>query len=352
MSDYAKTTDFTAKDALNTGDPLKIIKGSYYDTEFDNIATAITSKLDSNDYASTEEAQAEAATDKVLSPSHLADWSDDNAGIIGDLQALADPAAHVLLGFDNTANVGKAFTAATGLVINATTVGLSFLGLEALTDPGADRILFWDDSESAFKWLSLSALTITTTSLAVDAGTTSAAGKLELATDAEVNTGTDTARAITAASLAQATTVTRILRAVKTSDQSKTSDDTLANDDDLTVTVVSGKYYAVKALIRITSNATPDFKWAFSAPGSTTEGFWHSQFGFHGNNGNTHYNGGVFETGQTLAIAGATENLFVVEGVYKAAGSGTFAFQWAQGTSDAGATVVKEASTLELTEIG
>ena len=49
MADYTKTTNFTAKDALSTGDPLKLIKGSLFDTEFDNIATAITSKYDSDE---------------------------------------------------------------------------------------------------------------------------------------------------------------------------------------------------------------------------------------------------------------------------------------------------------------
>lgn len=44
MSDYTKTTDFTAKDSLPTGDPNKIAKGSEVDTEFDNIQTAVNSK--------------------------------------------------------------------------------------------------------------------------------------------------------------------------------------------------------------------------------------------------------------------------------------------------------------------
>lgn len=44
MSDYSKTTNFTAKDALSTGDPNKVIKGATHDTEFDNIETAVTTK--------------------------------------------------------------------------------------------------------------------------------------------------------------------------------------------------------------------------------------------------------------------------------------------------------------------
>jgi|TARA_B110000977_G_scaffold184965_1_gene249317 hypothetical protein len=44
MSNYTKTTNFAAKDALTTGDPNKIVKGSEIDTEYNNIATASASK--------------------------------------------------------------------------------------------------------------------------------------------------------------------------------------------------------------------------------------------------------------------------------------------------------------------
>lgn len=44
MSDYSITTDFSVKDALVTGNPLKLIKGSDVDTEFDSISTAVATK--------------------------------------------------------------------------------------------------------------------------------------------------------------------------------------------------------------------------------------------------------------------------------------------------------------------
>jgi hypothetical protein len=46
MSNYTKTTDFAAKDSLPTGDSGKIIRGAEFETEFDNIATAIATKAD------------------------------------------------------------------------------------------------------------------------------------------------------------------------------------------------------------------------------------------------------------------------------------------------------------------
>ena len=46
MSNYTKLTDFASKDALSSGDANKIIKGTEFETEFDNIATAIATKAD------------------------------------------------------------------------------------------------------------------------------------------------------------------------------------------------------------------------------------------------------------------------------------------------------------------
>jgi hypothetical protein len=48
MSTYTKTTNFTAKDNLTSGDPAKVIKGSEFDTEFNSIETAVNSKADAN----------------------------------------------------------------------------------------------------------------------------------------------------------------------------------------------------------------------------------------------------------------------------------------------------------------
>lgn len=48
MSNYIKATNFATKDTLTTGDPAKIIKGTEIDTEFTNIASAISSKADVN----------------------------------------------------------------------------------------------------------------------------------------------------------------------------------------------------------------------------------------------------------------------------------------------------------------
>ena len=48
MSNYSKTTDFAAKDALATGNANKIVKGTEIDDEFDAIQTAVNTKADVN----------------------------------------------------------------------------------------------------------------------------------------------------------------------------------------------------------------------------------------------------------------------------------------------------------------
>ncbi|MDB0009285.1 hypothetical protein N9E37_04015 [Luminiphilus sp.] len=46
MSNYTKTTNFATKDALASGNPAKIVKGTEIDTEFNNIAVASGTKAD------------------------------------------------------------------------------------------------------------------------------------------------------------------------------------------------------------------------------------------------------------------------------------------------------------------
>ena len=53
MSNYTKSTNFATKDNLTPGDPLKIVRGTEIDTEFNNIATAIATKTDNASAAIT-----------------------------------------------------------------------------------------------------------------------------------------------------------------------------------------------------------------------------------------------------------------------------------------------------------
>jgi hypothetical protein len=50
LSNYVQSTNFATKDALPSGDPLKIVKGTEINTEFVNIAVAVATKADTNGY--------------------------------------------------------------------------------------------------------------------------------------------------------------------------------------------------------------------------------------------------------------------------------------------------------------
>jgi hypothetical protein len=46
MANYVKATNFAEKDALPSGDPNKLVKGTEHNSEYDAIATAVATKAD------------------------------------------------------------------------------------------------------------------------------------------------------------------------------------------------------------------------------------------------------------------------------------------------------------------
>jgi hypothetical protein len=138
MSDYVVTTTFGPKDALTTNDPLKRIKGVEVGAEFTNIATAVATKYDSADLASQGQAEAETANDVLLTPLRLANWADFNAGIVGDLQALADPNADRILGWDDSAGAAIGFAVTGGLETSTTNLQLANTAVTPASYTNAD----------------------------------------------------------------------------------------------------------------------------------------------------------------------------------------------------------------------
>lgn len=53
MSDYTKSTNFTVKDSLPSGNTNKVVRGSELDAEFTNIQTAVATKVEKNNGAHT-----------------------------------------------------------------------------------------------------------------------------------------------------------------------------------------------------------------------------------------------------------------------------------------------------------
>ena len=155
---YSQVNDYSAKDALASGQAEKIILGSDIDDELSGIATALNLKLDSGSVSSQAEAEGGTDTESVMTPQGVQYWGDANAGIIGDLRALADPAANTLFGWDDTANAAKSFVNATngGISISTGTFSVDlndlvtetsiaagdFLAMVDITDSGSGKITF------------------------------------------------------------------------------------------------------------------------------------------------------------------------------------------------------------------
>lgn len=125
MSDYSQVNDYSAKDALSTGNPLKLIKGSDIDAEFAAISTAIASKFDTTDVASAGEAQAGTSNTVVITPGRLTSWAQNGAGVLEDIQQLADPGADRLLFFDFSAGSGAFLQLSAEFSLTDTTLSLN-----------------------------------------------------------------------------------------------------------------------------------------------------------------------------------------------------------------------------------
>ena len=98
MSNYTKTTDFEAKDSLPSGDSGKIIRGSEFETEFDNIATAIASKSDANNPTFTGTVTIDGLT--VNGNTVLGNAATDTVTVTADI------ASNLLPSADDTYNLG------------------------------------------------------------------------------------------------------------------------------------------------------------------------------------------------------------------------------------------------------
>ena len=98
MSNYTKTTDFEAKDSLPSGDSGKIIRGSEFETEFDNIATAIATKADAASPTFTGTVTIDGLT--VNGNTTLGNAATDTVTVTADIASNLIPSA------DDTYNLG------------------------------------------------------------------------------------------------------------------------------------------------------------------------------------------------------------------------------------------------------
>ena len=222
----------------------------------------------------------------------------------------------------------------------------------SLTDPNADRIMFWDDSAGATAYLSPAApLAISGTSIDINAATTTADGTCELATDAETVTGTDTTRCATPSGVAAAIAAgggggSAWTSVFKTSDTSRSSTSTVSADPVLQFSMAANTKYVIRGSLFVLTTATADFKFAVNGPSSPTTlsgGLTTMTQGAVAGNTISAYTG----TGNGIDISSGTAAYASFEIVVDNVNAGTFSVDWSQRVSDGAATVLKTGSFIE-----
>lgn len=137
----------------------------------------------------------------------------------------------------------------------------------------------------------------------------------------------------------------------KTADQTKTADTTLANDTHLIfLTPATGTYVIRLVAFFTTANATMDLKYATVFSGTATQNNM-KRFVIAGALSGTDNETSLIGTAAiaSTAVAGTTTGTgrIEIETLLVVTVTGTWGFQWAQNTSDAGALIMKAGSYLE-----
>ena len=121
MTNYTKSTNFATKDTLTSGDPLKIVKGTEINTEFDNIQTAVNSKAD---------VASPTFTGTVVIPTVTISGGTINGAVIGGTSALAGTFTTL------TATADSSFTSTGAVLLSKGTTA------ERPASPSAGQIRF------------------------------------------------------------------------------------------------------------------------------------------------------------------------------------------------------------------
>lgn len=140
----------------------------------------------------------------------------------------------------------------------------------------------------------------------------------------------------------------RIVR--KTSDETVNNSATFQDDNELFLSVEASTSYRVHLQLVYQSNATPDFKYQFTAPSGATFPVWT----FLGKGGGVLVHDIAGSSGGVVGLDGnAANTAFEAWGILVVSSTaGTLRVQWAQNTANASDTIVRAGSFLELVRAG
>ena len=154
MSDYTPATEFTTKDSLAANDPDKKVVGSELDAEFDAIATAIATKMDSGDLGLAN------------GPAQLNSLAKLDADVIWDSEVILSISASAI-DIDCSGSNVFVVTLSENITVNEPTnaVNGQTFRLVAIQDGTGSRTITWPAS---IRWPSGTAPTLTTTAAKAD----------------------------------------------------------------------------------------------------------------------------------------------------------------------------------------
>ena len=124
MTDFVKSTNFASKDSLSVGNPLKIVKGTEIDTEFNNIATAVATKADLANPT---------FTGTVAAPTPALSAAGTTVATVAAIQALY-PVGSIYINAGVTTNPGTLLGFGTWVAFGAGRVMVGLNGADALFD--------------------------------------------------------------------------------------------------------------------------------------------------------------------------------------------------------------------------
>jgi hypothetical protein len=136
MANYTKTTNFAAKDSLPSGSAGKIIKGTEHDTEYNNIATAIATKLDAS--GAVTDSSTTTFTNKTIAYA-----SNTLTGVAGTAAANTFTAKQTFTG--STSVIASAFTNIVEPATVSTTAATGTINFDVTTQ----SVLYYTSNASA-----------------------------------------------------------------------------------------------------------------------------------------------------------------------------------------------------------
>lgn len=140
--------------------------------------------------------------------------------------------------------------------------------------------------------------------------------------------------------------------AYKSSNTFRSSTTTLTADPDLTLAVVANATYIMEArIVAVSTSATPDITVGFSGPSGATMDRWSMMWNDATTTVAAVTLADITTTRNNALSANLSQEHRMSGMLVTSSTAGNFAFQWAQGTSDATSTIVRAGSWLRLTRV-